>query len=92
MGPLDIANHLLNFVAPAAALAVLMVLAGWIFKPKSAPALVWYAQAAILFVVCVATLAAGLWWWGRDGRMATYAALVVVAGTCQWLLIRGWRR
>jgi hypothetical protein len=92
MGPLDIANHLLNFVAPAAALAVLMVLAGWIFKPKSAPALAWYAQVAILFVVCVATLAAGLWWWGRDGRMATYAALVVVAGTCQWLLIRGWRR
>lgn len=92
MGPLDIANHLLNFVAPAAALALVMALAGRWFRPKGAFAPSWWAQAIVLFIVGVVTLAAGLWWWGRDGRMATYATLVVVAGSCQWVLIRGWRR
>ena len=91
MGPLAILNHLLNFIAPAGALALLLVLAGRIIKPKSAPALVWWAQAAIVFAVGVATLAAGLWWLGRDGRMLTYAALVVVCASCQWVLVRGWR-
>ena len=91
MGPLAILNHLLNFIAPAGALALLLVLVGRFIKPKSAPALVWWAQTAIVFAVGVATLAAGLWWLGRDGRMLTYPALVVVTGTCQWVLVRGWR-
>ena len=29
--------------------------------------------------------------WGRDGKMLTYAALVVACATCQWVLVRGWR-
>jgi hypothetical protein len=36
-------------------------------------------------------LAAGLWVFGRDGKMATYAALVVVVGSTQWLMGGGWR-
>jgi hypothetical protein len=36
-------------------------------------------------------LVAGLAWFGRDGRMATYVALVVVCGSAQWWLLRGWR-
>jgi hypothetical protein len=35
---------------------------------------------------------AGLVVSGRDGTMLTYAALVVVCGTVQWLAMRGWRR
>lgn len=92
MGPLDVANHLLNFAAPAAALALLLALVGRFFGPKRTPALAWWAQMAMVFVVGVATLAAGLWWLGRDGRMLTYAALVVATATCQWLLVGGWRR
>ena len=46
---------------------------------------------AILFAVGVAVLAAGLVLWGRDGKMLTYAALVVACATCQWVLVRGWK-
>jgi hypothetical protein len=45
----------------------------------------------ILFAVGVAVLAAGLVLWGRDGKMLTYAALVVACATCQWVLVRGWK-
>jgi hypothetical protein len=36
-------------------------------------------------------LVAGLAWWGVDGKMATYAALVVVIATSQWLFGRARR-
>jgi len=37
----------------------------------------------------VAVLAAGLAYWGRDGKMLTYAALVLVVGTAAaWLQSR----
>ena len=36
-------------------------------------------------------LLAALIVFGRDGKMATYAALVVAIASSQWLLLRGWR-
>ena len=36
-------------------------------------------------------LVAGLVFFGRDGKMATYAALVLAIASSQWLLLRGWR-
>ncbi len=91
MGPWDAFNHLLNFVAPAAAMALLLALSGRIFGSKTPLALTWWARAAIVFVVGVAVLVAGLVVWGRDGKMLTYAALVLACATCQWVLVRGWR-
>ncbi|MDP3227357.1 MAG: hypothetical protein Q8N13_05215 [Acidovorax sp.] len=91
MGPLDAFNHLLNFVAPAAAMALLLGLSGRIFGSKTPMALGWWARVAIVFAMGVAVLAAGIVVWGRDGKMLTYAALVVACATCQWGLVRGWR-
>jgi hypothetical protein len=91
MGALDAFNHLLNFVTPAAALAVLLGLSGKIFRSKTPVTLGWWSRVAIVFAVGVAVLAAGLVVWGRDGKMLTYAALVVACATCQWGLARGWR-
>ena len=39
----------------------------------------------------MAALAAGLWYFGVDGKMATYAALVVAIASCQWLSGRAWK-
>lgn len=91
MGPLDAFYHAVNFMAPAAALAVLLVLGGRLIRSKEALALSWRAQAAINFVVGCAVLVAGLVVLGRDGKMLTYAALVLGCATCQWVLVRGWR-
>jgi hypothetical protein len=90
-----LANHLLNLVLPAAAVALLLVLAtqlmGGIFKSKESLAQTWYAQAAIVFVANVVVLVAGLVFFGHDGKMLTYAAIVAGAAVCQWVLLGAWR-
>lgn len=90
-----LANHLLNLVLPAAAVALLLVLAtqlmGGLFRSKSPLTQTWYAQAAIVFVVNVVVLVAGLVFFGHDGKMLTYAAMVVGAAVCQWVLLGAWR-
>ena len=86
MGPLDLLNHLFNFVAPAVVVGFVLSLAAHFLYKKvpGAPAL--YAQAAINSIAGVLTLAVGLWFFGRDGKLASYAAMVVVIATSQWLL------
>ena len=90
-----LANHLLNFVLPAAAVALLLVLSsrvfGGVFRSNRPVAASWWVQTAIVFAANVAVLAAGLVFFGHDGKMATYAAMVGGAALCQWVLLGGWR-
>lgn len=92
MNLLDILLHLLNFVAPALALAVLLPLLSRLFTKRQALLLPWWGQMLLNFLVGVAALLAALWLLGRDGKMAGYAALVLAVATSQWVLVRGWRR
>lgn len=91
MGFLDLAIHLLNFLAPALAVAVVVAIAARWIVPHRAPDLGMGAQVAINFVAGSVTLGLGLWLLGRDGKMASYAALLVVVATSQWLTGRAWR-
>ncbi len=92
MGPVEFFIHLANFAAPALGLALLLALAARLLGPNRAIVRAVWAQAAIVFMAGLAVLAAGLWWFGRDGKMATYGALVVVSASVQWLLAGAWRR
>jgi hypothetical protein len=85
-------NHVLNFFAPAAATALLVVLGSRFFRQKRPLTQAITAQAAINFIVCAAVTMAGLWVFGRDAKMATYLAMVVASGTVQWLLMGWWRK
>ena len=77
-------GHLLNFMAPAIAMALLL----W-GLPRlwpSARAGRWPARRELL-ALCglgVAVLLAGLVVLGRDGKMFTYAALVLAQGSLVW--------
>jgi hypothetical protein len=51
----------------------------------------WSLTLALNFGAGLVALAAGLWFFGRDGKMATYAAMVLVVATSQWLSGRAWR-
>ncbi|MES2400233.1 MAG: hypothetical protein V4573_09635 [Pseudomonadota bacterium] len=88
-------DHLLNFVVPAAFVAlILMVLAqffGRFYKRKRSSSYSWRAQLLIIFVVNLLILVVGLVVFGTDGKMATYAALVVGGALCHWVLGRGWK-
>ena len=90
MSPLALIDHLANFAAPAFFLALVLALGGRLMLGKAAMCL--WAQFAVNFAAGLAVLAGGLVYFGRDAMMATYAALVVVCGTVQWLLGGGFRR
>jgi hypothetical protein len=92
MGPLDFFNHLLNFIAPAFAVGFLCALLGRFGGRASGGRLAWWVQGAINFIVGVAVLLGGLIVLGQDGRLATYAVLVLACGTSQWMVSGGWRR
>ena len=101
-----LANHLLNFAAPAAFLALLMVgLSSFLpyFKPKTGAKAgrvsrlkgshrnSWHRQFAMVFAANLAVAVCGLVFFGHDGRLLTYAAMALAAAWVQWLLLRGWK-
>lgn len=92
MNSLDLLKHALSFAAPAFAVAFVMAFAGRWLLPRSAPR----PGVALLFAIDLlaglVALGAGLWYFGHDGKMASYALLVVAVATAQWLAGRGWRR
>lgn len=92
MGPIDLLFHLFGFAGPALALGLLMPLAGRWALPSHRVAQGYWRQAAIGAGCGLLVLLAGLWWFGRDGKMATYAVLVLVLAAVQWMMARGWRR
>ncbi|KQX30192.1 hypothetical protein [Variovorax sp. Root434] len=92
MDLLALLDHLFNFVAPAAFLALVLALAGRFLGGGRAGVPRWWVQWALTFAVGVGVSVIGLVVFGRDGMMATYAALVAACGTVQWLAMRGWRR
>ena len=92
MGPIDLLFHVLSFSAPALALAVLLPLGARVLLPRGRVLLSWRAQIALNAVVGIGILALGLWHFGVDGKMATYAALVLGTATAQWIGTAGWRK
>ena len=88
MGAVDFIVHLLNFAAPAVFIALLVTLIARVLVGKQAVALVWYAQVAINLVVCLILMLAGLWYFGRDGAIASYTAMVLGCATSQWWMLR----
>jgi len=91
LDPLSFLLHLLSFAAPAFAVAVLVTLAARLVLPRTGAPRSWWMPLFVNFLVGLVVLGAGLWFFGRDGKMATYAALVVAVASCQWFIGRGWR-
>lgn len=77
-------GHLLNFVAPAAGMALLL----WGMPrlwPKARKGR--WAASSELLALCglgVAVLLVGLVVFGRDGKMLTYTVLVLAQGSLAW--------
>jgi hypothetical protein len=76
-------GHVVAFVAPALVMALLL----WAgLRWRRAARLGQGAQLAALLAAGVVVLVVGLVVFGRDGRMLTYAALVLVQGSLAWWL------
>jgi len=86
MGLFDLINHLLNFAAPALCVGVVLALVSPGFMQNRALALSLYAQAAINSIAGLVALSLGLWIFGRDGKMVSYAAMLVCCVLSQGFL------
>lgn len=84
--------HLANFILPALVVAGLLTpgVVGWrgLRLSGSQGRRLWRVWM-VLSLVGVVALAAGLVGLGRDGKMLTYAALVLSQGTIAWWQSRG---
>ncbi len=76
-----------GFVAPAVGVAFLLWGVPRLRRSgRTAPGA--RLEAFMLLVAGIAVLLGGLMFFGRDGKIATYAALVLVQGTLAWWLHR----
>jgi hypothetical protein len=91
MGPITVSLHLLSFLAPVLAVAVLVALGGRLLLPAPRALVSWWVQLGLNAVVGAAVLGLGLSHFGVDGKMATYAALVLAVAACQWVGSAAWR-
>ena len=84
MGPLDALMHLGNLFFPAVALATLAAaLAKLLWRRELAP--VSFKRLALpAAMVCAVVTLAGLVAFGRDGKMATYAGMVLACAFTLW--------
>jgi hypothetical protein len=91
MGVPGLVNHLLNFILPALAMAVLLPLCvRWMPMGRAAAGCL-VRHMLVLALVNTGVLVAGLLLFGRDGKMVTYLAMAVASASTQWLLLKAWR-
>lgn len=84
MSAFDVLWHLLNLFAPALGLGVLSATGvKWLWRAELR-AVPWRRLAIWAVATSAAVTLAGLWVTGQDGRMSTYAAMVLGCAAALW--------
>lgn len=84
MSGVDFVWHVLNFLAPALVVAALTALAARWLEPSRRAERPWWQVAFAGAVAGWLVQAIGVVLSGSDGRMATYAAMLVAVAATQW--------
>jgi Na+/proline symporter len=84
MGVLDILWHIGNLFLPALALGALAAALAKLAWRRELAAVAWTRLAGPSCAACAAVVLVGLVLWGRDGKMATYAAMVAACALMLW--------
>ena len=84
MQALDAIWQISNLFVPALALGALAAAMAKLLWRSELRAVAWIRLAAPACLACAAVALAGLALWGRDGKMATYAAMVGVCALTLW--------
>jgi hypothetical protein len=84
MGPLDAVWHLANLFLPALALGTLTAALAKLLWRRELAAVTWRRLAGTAAAAAAAVVLLGLVVFGRDGRMATYAGMVLATAAALW--------
>jgi hypothetical protein len=84
MDPLDAFWHLLNLFAPAVGTALLTTAGAKLLWRRELAGVRWQALALVAVAGGSAVTLAGLVIFGRDGRLATYGAMVLAIALTLW--------
>ena len=85
MDALNLFWHLANFVLPALGVGALSAALCKLFWRRALARVSWFTLAWQAGAAGVAVLVAGLVITGHDGRMVTYAGLVVACAVVPWI-------
>ena len=84
MGPLDALIHIANLLLPAVGLGLLSAALCKLLWRSALRGVAWRRLAGWACGAALLALLAGLAITGRDGRMATYAAMVLSSAAALW--------
>jgi len=88
MDLLSLSVHAINFIAPALGVAAWITLIHPLIWPHGRRWQGWRRQFVLNSIVGILMLLLGLGLYGQDGKMLSYAAMVLACATSQWLLTR----
>jgi len=86
MDVMSLTVHWLNFLAPACAVAAWLALVSPLVTRSYPGWRAWRRQFVLNSCSGIAVLLLGLLWFGNDGKVITYAGMVLACATTQWLL------
>ncbi len=84
MGPLDAVWHLANLFLPALMLGAFAAALAKLLWRRELTGVSWRRLAGIAALAAAAVVLLGLVVFGRDGRMATYAGMVLATAAALW--------
>jgi hypothetical protein len=84
VSPIDAGWHLLNLFVPALGLGLLAAAGSKLLWRRELAAVRWWRLALAAGGAAAGVTLAGLFWFGQDGRMATYGAMVLAAALALW--------
>ena len=84
MGPIDAFWHLLNFFGPALGLGLLGPLLAKLLWRRALQNVSWRRMWLRVSSACAVVSIAGLVMFGHDGKMATYAGMVLASALTLW--------
>ena len=88
MGPFDFANHLLNFVAPAVFVGFFLALTAPVVLGVRANPGSWLGLGILNSLAGGCALVGGLWFFGNDGKMGSYGAMLLACAISQLVFLR----
>ena len=88
MDGLSLIVHVLNFLAPAVGVAAWITLISPFIWRGARPWKAWKSRFVLNSLAGGLMLLLGLIWFGQDGKMVSYAAMVLACASSQWLLTR----